>query len=67
MDSSKQTRQVILRLLNNLGTQKEVNQYLRRFSELETEKFAVVKIGGETLQRDLDALASSLAFLNRSA
>ena len=65
MDSSKQTRQVILRLLNNLGTQKEVHQYLRRFSELETEKFAVVKIGGETLQKDLDALASSLAFLQQ--
>jgi acetylglutamate kinase len=65
MDSSKQTRQVILRLLNNLGTQKEIHQYLRRFSELETEKFAVVKIGGEILQKDLDALASSLAFLQQ--
>ena len=57
MDTTKQTRQIIVRLLNNLGSQKEVQQYLKRFSALETEKFAVVKVGGETLQQDITALS----------
>ena len=65
MDTTKQTRQIIVRLLNNLGSQKEVQQYLKRFSALETEKFAVVKVGGETLQQDITALSSSLAFLQQ--
>ena len=65
MDSSKQTRQVILRLLNNLGSQKEVQQYLKKFSALETDKFAIVKVGGEILQQDVAALSSSLAFLQQ--
>jgi acetylglutamate kinase len=65
MDSSKQTRQIILRLLSNLGSQREVQQYLKRFSALETEKFAVVKVGGETLRDELDELSSSLAFLQQ--
>ncbi len=65
MDSTRQTRQIILRLLSNLGSQREVQQYLKRFSELETEKFAIVKVGGETLQHELDELSSSLAFLQQ--
>lgn len=65
MDSTKQTRQIILRLLNNLGSQKEVQQYLKRFSGLETEKFAIVKVGGGTLHAELGALSSSLAFLQQ--
>jgi acetylglutamate kinase len=65
MESSKQTRQVILRLLNNLGSQKEVQQYLKKFSALETDKFAIVKVGGEILQQDIAALSSSLAFLQQ--
>jgi len=65
MESSKQTRQIILRLLNNLGSQKEVQQYLKKFSALETDKFAIVKVGGEILQQDVAALSSSLAFLQQ--
>ena len=64
MESSKQTRQIILRLLNNLGSQKEVQQYLKKFSALETDKFAIVKVGGEILQQDVAALSSSLPFLD---
>ncbi|MEM7284363.1 MAG: acetylglutamate kinase [Pseudomonadota bacterium] len=59
----KQTRQTILRLLNNLGDPKEVRQYLKRYSDLDVERFAVVKVGGATLQSQLNALSSSLAFL----
>lgn len=58
-----QTRQTIVRLLSSMGGAKEIDQYLRRFAQLDAERFAVVKVGGAVLRDDLDALASSLAFL----
>src|SRR5690625_4291809 len=57
------TRQVIVRLLSGMGSAREVSQYLKRFSQLDAARFAVVKVGGAVLRDDLDALASSLAFL----
>jgi acetylglutamate kinase len=62
-DHDIQTRQTIVRLLSSMGSAKEIDQYLRRFSQLDAERFAVVKVGGAVLRDDLDALASSLAFL----
>ena len=61
----RRTRDTIVRLLNNIGSRKEVEQYLKRFSEVESHRFAVVKVGGAVLRDELDALASSLAFLYR--
>lgn len=58
-----QTRRTIVRLLSSMGSAKEIDQYLRRFAQLDAERFAVVKVGGAVLRDDLDALASSLAFL----
>jgi bifunctional N-acetylglutamate synthase/kinase len=58
-----QTRQTIVRLLSSMASAKEINQYLKRFSRLDASRFAVVKVGGAVLRDDLDALASSLAFL----
>lgn len=58
-----QTRQTIVRLLSSMGSAKEIDQYLRRFAQLDAERFAVVKVGGAVLRDDLDALSSSLAFL----
>jgi acetylglutamate kinase len=58
-----QTRQTIVRLLSSMGSAKEINQYLKRFSQLDAARFAVVKVGGAVLRDDLDALVSSLAFL----
>lgn len=62
-DHDIQTRQTIVRLLSSMGSAKEIDQYLRRFAQLDAERFAVVKVGGAVLRDDLDALASSLAFL----
>ncbi len=59
------TKDVIVRLLRNLGSRKEVEQYLRQYSAVESQKFAIIKVGGSVLARDLDALASSLTFLRR--
>lgn len=58
-----QTRQTIVRLLSSMASPKEISQYLKRFSQLDAARFAVVKVGGAVLRDDLDALVSSLAFL----
>lgn len=56
-------RSVIIRLLENIGSKKEVDQYLKYYASLD-RRFAVVKIGGGCLQLpELDVLANSLAFL----
>jgi len=46
-----------------MASAKEISQYLKRFSQLDAARFAVVKVGGAVLRDDLDALTSSLAFL----
>ncbi|CAN5192137.1 acetylglutamate kinase [soil metagenome] len=58
-------RPTIVRLLSNMGSAKEIQQYLRRFSQLDAARFAVVKVGGAILRDELDALVSSLAFLQQ--
>ncbi len=60
-----ETRGLILKLLRNLGSRKEVEQYLKEFSSVESQKFAIVKVGGGILQTELDSLVSSLSFLQR--
>ncbi|KAJ2758078.1 hypothetical protein IWQ56_006097, partial [Coemansia nantahalensis] len=42
-----------------------VEQYLRHFSSVESQKFAVIKVGGAVISDDLATLASALTFLNR--
>lgn len=58
-----QTRQTIVRLLSSMAGAKEISQYLKRFAQLDAARFALVKVGGAVLRDDLDALVSSLAFL----
>ena len=63
MQPHRQTRQTIVRLLSSMASAKEISQYLKRFSQLDAKRFAVVKVGGAVLRDDLDALTSSLSFL----
>ncbi len=63
MSAHQPLRRTIVRLLSNMGSAKEIQQYLKRFSELDAKRFAVVKVGGAVLRDDLPALSSSLAFL----
>jgi bifunctional N-acetylglutamate synthase/kinase len=63
MESHKQTRQTIIRLLSSMASAKEISQYVKRFSQLAAKRFAVVKVGGAVLRDDLEALTSSLSFL----
>ncbi|HEU4665815.1 MAG TPA: acetylglutamate kinase [Dokdonella sp.] len=58
-------RTTIVRLLSNMASAKEIQQYLKRFSQLDAARFAVVKVGGAILRDELDALVSSLAFLQQ--
>ncbi|NEL79590.1 MAG: acetylglutamate kinase, partial [Xanthomonas perforans] len=53
----------MVRLLSSMASAKEISQYLKRFSQLDAKRFAVVKVGGAVLRDDLDALTSSLSFL----
>ena len=65
METHKHTRQTIVRLLSAMGSAKEIQQYLKRFSQVDAKRFAVVKVGGAVLRDDLPALASSLTFLQQ--
>jgi bifunctional N-acetylglutamate synthase/kinase len=58
-------RTTIVRLLSNMASAKEIQQYLKRFSQLDAARFAVVKVGGAVLRDQLDALVSSLSFLQQ--
>ncbi|KAI9006691.1 Aspartate/glutamate/uridylate kinase [Phycomyces nitens] len=58
-------KETIVKLLYNIGSRKEVEQYLRHFSSVESQKFAVIKVGGAVLTEELETLASALTFLNR--
>ncbi|KAF9164869.1 hypothetical protein DFQ26_000915 [Actinomortierella ambigua] len=63
--SAQSEKETITKLLYNIGSRKEVEQYLRHFSSVESQKFAVIKVGGAVLTDELDTLASALTFLNR--
>lgn len=59
------TQSVIVRLLRNLGSSREVEQYLKQFAALDSQKFAVIKVGGGILRDQLDDLAGALTFLTQ--
>ena len=65
MTVKAELRHTIVKLLSNMGSTKEIQQYLKRFSQLDAKRFAVVKVGGAILKDDLDNLVSSLAFLQQ--
>lgn len=61
----KNVRPTIIRLLSGMASAREIQLYLKRFSQLDADRFAVVKVGGAILRDELDALVSSLAFLQQ--
>ncbi|MCI0432573.1 MAG: acetylglutamate kinase [Gemmatimonadetes bacterium] len=48
-----------------MGSTREIQLYLRRFSQVDAVRFAVVKVGGAILRDEQPALVSSLAFLQQ--
>ena len=61
----KDMRPTIVRLLSNMASTREIQLYLKRFSQVDAARFAVVKVGGAVLRDELGALVSSLAFLQQ--
>lgn len=61
----KNVRPTIVRLLSAMASAREIQLYLKRFSQLDADRFAVVKVGGAILRDELEALVSSLAFLQQ--
>jgi N-acetyl-gamma-glutamyl-phosphate reductase/acetylglutamate kinase len=49
--------------LNNIGSKREVEQYLKYFTSVSSQQFAVIKVGGAIITQHLTELASCLAFL----
>lgn len=64
-DLQRNEKETIIKLLYNIGSKQEAEQYLRQFSSVESQKFAVIKVGGAVISNEIDSLASSLSFLNR--
>ena len=62
---SVDARGLIAQLLRNLGSQREVDQYLKQFASLDSTKFAVIKVGGGIIKEHLGDLVSALTFLER--
>ncbi|KAF3901550.1 hypothetical protein ABW21_db0201270 [Orbilia brochopaga] len=58
------TRNTVVQLLSNIGSKREVEQYLSHFTSVQSQQFAVIKVGGAIISDCLPALASALAFLN---
>lgn len=63
-DLRSSTRSTVVQLLSNIGSKREVQQYLSHFSSVSSQQFAVIKVGGAILTEHLQTLSSALAFLN---
>ncbi len=58
-----QTKDVIVELLSQLGSSREAREYLNKFSQAGSSRFAVIKVGGGVIQDELPRLASAVGFL----
>ena len=63
-NSNKFIKDTIIKLLTAIGSEKEINKYIQKFSSAE-ERFAVIKVGGKVIENDIENLISSLVFLNQ--
>lgn len=63
MAAHDHTREIITQLLSNMGSAREIRQYLKRYSDPRGRQFALIKVGGAVLRDELETLASSLSFL----
>ncbi|MFO0742948.1 MAG: acetylglutamate kinase [Labilithrix sp.] len=64
-NKDKETQDVIVRLLANIGSRKEVEQYLKHYASVDAPKFAVVKVSGSIIDNQMDSLAGALSFLTK--
>lgn len=57
------TREIVAQALSSIGSKREGQQYLKLFTSVSSQKFAVIKVGGAILTDYLDELCRSLLFL----
>ncbi|GME50249.1 Semialdehyde dehydrogenase NAD-binding protein [Neofusicoccum parvum] len=53
-------RTAIMKILKDVGSKREIQQYLAQFSSVQSQQFAVIKVGGAILTDHLDALCTAL-------
>jgi N-acetyl-gamma-glutamyl-phosphate reductase/acetylglutamate kinase len=64
-DHSQATRSAVVQILSNIGSKREVQQYLAQFSSVSSQQFAVIKVGGAILTDHLNTLCVALNHLNQ--
>jgi acetylglutamate synthase len=57
-------RPIIVELLRNIGGRKEVEQYLRHYCSVDSQKFAVIVLGDDVMGEP-DVVAAALSFLHQ--
>lgn len=57
------TREIVAQTVSSIGSKREGQQYLKLFTSVSSQKFAVIKVGGAILTDYIDELCSSLLFL----
>ncbi|KAI8681644.1 Protein arg-6, mitochondrial [Fusarium keratoplasticum] len=57
------TREIVAQTVSSIGSKREGQQYLKLFTSVSSQKFAVIKVGGAILTEYLDELCRSLLFL----
>lgn len=53
----------MVQILSNIGSKREVQQYLAQFSSVSSQQFAVIKVGGAILTEHLNTLCVALSNL----
>ena len=64
-DQNRSTRSAVVQILSNIGSKREVQQYLSQFSSVSSQQFAVIKVGGAILTDHLRTLCLALHHLNQ--
>jgi N-acetyl-gamma-glutamyl-phosphate reductase/acetylglutamate kinase len=60
IEPQKSARSAVIGVLSNIGSKREIQQYLAQFSSVSSPQFAVIKVGGAILTEHLDSLCSAL-------
>lgn len=63
IEPQQSARSAVVGLLSNIGSKREIQQYLAQFSSVSSPQFAVIKVGGAILTDHLDSLCSALSQL----
>lgn len=63
VEPTASARSAVVGVLSNIGSKREIQQYLAQFSSVSSPQFAVIKVGGAILTDYLDSLCTALSQL----